>query len=119
MSMRPMAQPVSLTVWAKRVPPSVGAVADVEAAGLVVGGVGVGHDFHVLAGAGHPDFDVALAVGREVAGVAGALVDDAVGQLELLQQPLVDLAELGVDRGRLRLRCRRRSSRSCRTGARA
>ena len=100
MIMRPMAHPVSFTVWANRGPPSA-AVADVEAPGLVVGRVGVRHHFHVLAGAGEPDLDVALAVRREVAGVAGALVDDAVGQLERLQQPLVVLPELLVDRLRL------------------
>ena len=57
---------VPFRVWTKRVPFwPVGLVADVEAAGLVIGAVGRARHLAVLAGfpsAGHPGFQVELAV---------------------------------------------------------
>ena len=67
-SARLMATAVPLSVWTKCVPFSpLCFVADVEAAGLVVGAVAGAGDFAVLAAvaaAGHPGFEVELAIGR-------------------------------------------------------
>ena len=90
---RVQATAVPLSVWTNRVPfcPSR-LVADVEPAGLVVGAVRRAGHLAVLAAvaaAGHPGFEVVLAV-RRAAEVAGAGVDDVVRQAQALEDLLLD-----------------------------
>ena len=94
-----MATAVPLSVWTKlRAFFALDLVADVEPAGLVVGAVrGAGH-FAVLAAAaaaGHPGFEVELAVGR-AAEVAGGDVEHAVGNAEAVEDLAFQVAEVVV-----------------------
>ncbi len=78
------------------------AIADIQPARLVIGAVrGAGHlaVFAVLAAAGHPGFEVELAVGRP-AQVARADVEHAIGNAQRLEQVFLDRQHLGVDRAR-------------------
>ena len=71
-------------------------VTDVEPPSLVVGAVAGGSDLGVLAlvaAAGHPGFQVVLAVGRP-AQVAGGRVDHLVGHFQLVEDPTFQLAEV-------------------------
>ena len=54
-------------------------ITDIQTPGLIVGGVGIRHHFHKLAGARHPHFQVPLPVAGEITGVAMAFVDDSIG----------------------------------------
>src|SRR5918911_499507 len=69
------------------------AVADAEAAGLIVGGVGGARYFSVIVSAGHPGFEVVFAVGG-AAEVTGADVYDAVREAEALEDLLLGLEHL-------------------------
>ena len=71
-------------------------VADVQPPGLVVGAVGGAGDFAPLArlpAAGHPRFQIVLAVGR-AAQVAGGRVDHAVGNSQFVEQAAFQFAEV-------------------------
>ena len=73
-------------------------VADVEPAGLVVGAVRGAGDFAILAAvaaAGHPGFQVELAIGR-AAEVAGGDVEHAVGNAEAVEDLAFEVAEVVV-----------------------
>ncbi len=77
-----------------------GAIADIQPAGLIIGAVRrAGHFavFAVLAAAGHPGFEIELAVGRP-AQVARADVEHAEGDAQRLEQVFLDRQHLGVDR---------------------
>ncbi len=104
---RLMATAVPLSVWTKCVPFfALVLVADVEPAGLVVGAVRRAGHFAVfarLAAAGHPGFEVELAIGR-AAQVAGGGVDHVIGHAQAVE-------DLGIPA--------RRSSRASRRFARA
>ena len=95
---RLMATAVPLSVWTNCVPFSPFLVADVEPAGLVVGAVRGAGDFAVfaaVAAAGHPGFEVELAIGR-AAEVAGGGVDHAVGNAEAVEDLAFEVAEVVV-----------------------
>ena len=79
----------------------VTAIPDIEPPRLIVRGVRVGHHFHELLRARRPDFDVALAIACQIARVAGAFIDDPIGQGKLLHQPFVHFPELPVHIRRL------------------
>src|SRR5262249_33590081 len=73
-------------------------VADVEAAGLVVGAVrGAGDfaEFAAGAAAGHPGFEVELAIGG-AAEVAGRDVENTVGDAEGVEDLALEIAEVVV-----------------------
>ena len=94
-----------------------GPVADVEAAGLVVGRVRARGELAVAALAGQPGLEVVL-LGRRGAEVVDGDRHHAVGDLEVLQDRLLDRQQpLVLVRRRPRAR-RSRTSRPCRTGAR-
>ena len=104
---RLMATAVPLSVWTKCVPFSpLLLVADVEPAGLVVGAVAGAGDFAVLAAvaaAGHPGFEVELAIGR-AAEVAAGGVDHAIGNAQAVEDLALEVAEV--------VRASRRSARA-------
>ena len=97
MSARLMATAVPLSVWTRCVPFSpLYLIADVEAAGLVVGAVRGAGDFAVfaaVAAAGHPGFEIELAIGR-AAEVAGGDVEHAVGNAEAVEDLALEVAEV-------------------------
>ena len=78
------------------------AVADIQPARLIVGAVRRAGDLAilaVLAAAGHPGFEIELAVGRP-AQVARADVEHAVRDAQRLKQVFLDRQHLGVHRTR-------------------
>ena len=90
MIVRPTATAVPLSVWRWRVPlPSPRPVAHVQAAGLEVRGVGARGELAVAALPRQPGLEVVFLRGRG-AKVVHRDVHDAVGDLERLQQPLLD-----------------------------
>ena len=99
MSARLMATAVPLSVWTSCVPFSpLHFVADVEPAGLVVGAVRGAGDFAVfaaVAAAGHPGFQVELAIGR-AAEVARGDIEHAIRNAEAVEDFAFQVAEVVV-----------------------
>ena len=117
-SVRPTATAVPLSVCSglrRRVGP--GAEAGAEPARLVVGGVRARGELAVALLARDPGLAVELAR-RRGAEVADRDVDDAVGDLERGEDPLLDREDALVLGGRLARARRTRTSRPCRTGGR-
>ena len=91
-----MASAVPFRVCKKLRPAAFGPVADGEAPGLVVGGVGGAGHFAEVVPSRHPGFQVILAVGGP-AEVAGADVYHPERQAETLEDPLLYADHLLVD----------------------